>query len=66
MLINTNEPTCPTCGGTLESKSFYNIEADESGNIVANVIGFCDNCGNRYEWEEHYAYKGFANVEKTK
>lgn len=64
MMINTNEPTCPTCGGTLIPDSHYDIEIEEQSSIIVYQVGCCDHCGNEYRWQEHYAYKGFSDVKK--
>jgi len=65
MMINTNEPTCPTCGGTLISISHYDVEDLDTGTIAMSVVGGCDHCGNTYEWVEYYAYKGHADIKPT-
>lgn len=64
MLINTQEPTCPTCGGTLMPTSHADLTIDEINGIIVMMVGTCDCCGNRYQWNEHYAYKGYSDVEK--
>ena len=46
MMINTNEPTCPTCGGTLISTSHFDVESMDNGQIAMSVVGVCDHCGN--------------------
>lgn len=62
MMINTNEATCPTCGGTLYAHAHSNLEMLDNGDIVVTQVGTCDYCGNKYEWDEHYAYKGYSDV----
>ena len=38
MMINTNEPTCPTCGGTLISTSHFDVESMDNGQITMSVV----------------------------
>lgn len=65
MMINTDGPTCPTCGGTLIPISYYDVEDSGTGEIVISVVGNCNHCGNQYEWVEYYSYKGHANIKPT-
>ena len=65
MMINTNEPTCPTCGGTLISTSHFDVESMDNGQIAMSVVGVCDHCGNQYSWYEHYTYQGVSHVRQN-
>lgn len=65
MKIDTNEPTCPICGGTLIPISLYNVEDLDTNTIAMSVVGTCTHCGNRYEWVEYFTYKGHANIQPT-
>ena len=65
MMINANEPTCPTCGGTLISTSHFDVESMDNGQIAMSVVGVCDHCGNQYEWVEWYSYIGHNSIQKT-
>ena len=58
-MLNTHEPTCPTCGGTLISTSHFDVENMDNGQIAMSVVGVCDHCGNQYEWVEWYSYIGY-------
>lgn len=62
MLINTEFATCPACGGDLIAIAHSDLEILESGDIIVTQVGECDHCGNRYEWKEHYAYKGHCDI----
>lgn len=66
MLINTNAPKCPTCGGELVSISHYDACVMENNILAVSVVGGCDHCGNQYEWVEYYTYAGYASVQPTK
>ena len=62
MMINTEVATCPICGGDLLAHAHSELEVLTSGDIIVTQVGECEYCGNRYEWKEHYAYKGHSDI----
>ena len=65
MIIDTDNPICPDCGTVLEASSFWKVVGlDALGSLIVSAIGQCGSCGACCEWDEHYAYKGFVNLEK--
>lgn len=59
------KPKCD-CGSTLFEDDVYNISEDDYNNaITKRIIGHCEDCGTKYQWEEVYIFTTARNIEKV-
>ena len=59
-----NEPTCVTCGDTLDEDDCY--DHNYGGSYMERLcIGTCPSCGNTYQYREVFFYGGHSHLEKS-
>ena len=56
---------CPYCGSELVW-DYYDDEYDydDDRNLCRNAEGHCPDCHRNFNWQEHYKFTGFSNVEE--
>ena len=47
------ELRCEYCGGLVEEGD-HTVEEDNTG-LIRDCMGYCVDCGTRYDWRENYA-----------
>lgn len=63
-MLKTGKVICPTCGGEVVAFDHLDTYIDTS-TVTLFMIGECDHCGNRYQWNEEYTLAGYRDLEQT-
>ena len=56
---------CPKCGDFMDADEYFDVEMEDSYNLVAKVMGCCIHCRKVYYWDEIFTFKEEKNLRET-
>lgn len=57
-------PICPNCGHELIEDGSYDFFIDIS-ECQEYVVGYCENCGKKYQWINIFSFSRVENIEEV-